>query len=77
MKCKKCGSSNVDFRAEYVITGTTVKHTGLLTKLGRALLVMLTCGLWLLVPKKKETSKTKTTLMKVCTCRKCGYAWKE
>lgn len=77
MNCRKCGSSNVDFRAELVTTGAVVKNVSLVSRLGRAMLVMFTCGLWLLVPKKKATEKTKSKVLKLCTCRECGYVWKE
>lgn len=75
MKCKQCGSKNVTVKMERETTGAVVKKVSLLRKLGRLTLIMLTCGFWLLVPKKKETHKNTYRTYKKCTCRECGAVW--
>lgn len=67
MKCEKCNSN---MRVEVVATG--VNHTSILRKLGRFYLILMTCGIWLLVPKRKENFKYK----KICICDNCGYTKK-
>lgn len=72
MVCPKCGSENVNIS----IVNNKVKssHAGALVKMGRAFLVLCTCGLWLLVPKSKGNSKIKSAKMAVC--QSCGNSWK-
>nr|DAG56997.1 MAG TPA: 50S ribosomal protein L2 [Caudoviricetes sp.] len=39
------------------------------------MLVLCTCGLWLLVPKRKSTSRTNIRTRKMAICNTCGYSW--
>jgi hypothetical protein len=54
---------------------SSTKGKGCLFGLMRLLLIICTCGLWLLLGKKK--SKTKTTFKneKVAVCQSCGNQW--
>lgn len=72
MKCIKCGSENVN--VQVVNTKIKTNHTGILHAIGRGTLILCTCGLWLLVPSRKENSKVKNSSMAVC--QDCGKSWK-
>ena len=77
IKCKKCGSNNVEFRAEAINKGAVIKKVSILSKFGRFMLVCCTGCLWLLVPKRKATQKNKNKIVKLCTCKECSYVWQE
>lgn len=68
MKCKKCGSENIQ-----VVSETKGKiHGGSLGQsIGRLFLIMCTLGLWLLVPKGRGKIKSKTKAV----CIGCGHQW--
>lgn len=72
MKCPKCGSENVN--VQVVNTKIKTNHTGILHAIARGMLILCTCGLWLLVPSRKENSKVKNGSMAVC--KNCGKSWK-
>ena len=59
MACPKCGSTNTSI--QFVQTGgkTRKRGRGIMWEIGRAFLIICTCGLWLLVGKSKGKSKTK------------------
>ena len=76
MICPKCGSNNVNVVSEQVNAKTSSKGNGCLWKMGRTLLIICTCGLWLLVGKHKGTSKTKIKNQTVGICQNCGYKFK-
>lgn len=69
MICNNCKSSNT--RVEIVQDKIKHKDKGMLAKLGRIFLIIYTLGFWLLVPKKKGTSKIKNK--KVLICNDCGH----
>lgn len=75
MVCPKCGSQNVQVMNEVVGEKTRGRATGCLWKIGRWLLIICTCGLWLLVGRRKETHKTKTKNRTVAICQDCAYRW--
>ena len=67
MNCKKCGSENIQ-----VVQGNSSTHgKGILFSLGRLVLIVFTCGLWLLIGKRKGKVKTKTRAV----CMNCGNKW--
>lgn len=66
MVCKKCKSENMIVTKD---TQQRVKGISPLRKMGRAILIIMTCGLWWFVPKRTGTHKTKT----VAICQDCGY----
>lgn len=72
MYCPKCGSSNVT--VQIVQTGGKTRGPGCLFGLARFILVICTCGLWLLIGKRKSSTRFKNTTMAVC--QECGYNWK-
>ena len=76
MACPKCGSTNTSI--QFVQTGgkTRKRGRGIMWEIGRAFLIICTCGLWLLVGKSKGKSKTKFKNEKICVCQSCGYSWK-
>lgn len=84
MICPICGSENVTVKTERV--GSDTRHNGgrytvsLARAIIRVLLICCTCGLWLLVPKRLTSYKSKSTrsytYQTICTCHACGYAWK-
>lgn len=76
MKCSKCGSENVMVVSEQTKGKTKVSGTSPLRKFGRFFMIFITCGLWLLVPKKKVTGKTKYKNDTVAICQNCGHKWK-
>jgi len=75
MKCKKCGSENVTVSTEQVGGKTSTKRMGCLWSMGRLALIVCTCGLWLILGKKKETGKTKFKHTTVALCQNCGNKW--
>ena len=72
MQCPKCNSDNVN--VQMVNTKVKTNNTGILHACGRMMLILCTCGLWLLVPRRKENSKVKNCTMAVC--QNCGNTWK-
>ena len=75
MVCSKCGSENVLVTSEQVSGKTKTNHTSCLRGLGRLMLICCTFGLWFLVPKRKESGKTKFKNRTVCICQSCGNKW--
>ena len=76
MVCPKCKSENVTVTTEQVSGKTGTKGTGCLWALGRWTLIICTCGLWLLIGKRKGTSSTKFKSQTVAICQGCGNKWK-
>lgn len=76
MVCKKCKSENVLVTSEQTSSKTSAKGNGCLWSIGRGMLILCTCGLWLLVGKHKGTGKTNYKNQTVCICQNCGYKWK-
>lgn len=76
MKCTKCGSENVTVTTEQTGGKTSTRHIGILGRMNRLMLIICTCGLWLIVGKKKEKSKTKFKNTTVAICQDCGHKWK-
>ena len=70
MVCPKCGSQNVNIMSEQTGSKTSAKGNGCLWGMARTLLIICTCGLWLLVGKHKGTGKT------IAICQSCGNKWK-
>lgn len=67
MNCKKCGSENIQ-----VVQGNSSTHgKGCLWSIGRLVLIICTCGLWLLIGGRKGKVKTKTRAI----CMSCGNKW--
>ena len=75
MVCPKCGSENVTVTIEQISAKTRNRGTGCLWGIVRAFLILCTCGLWLLVGKRKGTSKTKFKNETVCLCQNCAHKW--
>lgn len=72
LRCPRCGSNNVNVQ----IAQTKEVHSGrgILWGLGRAVLVVCTLGLWLLVGRSKGKSRIKNEAFAVC--QNCGKKWK-
>lgn len=75
MTCPKCGSTNVNVTTEQVGGKTKVKGSGCLWTLGRWFLILCTCGIWLIVSKRKGTGTTKFKNSTVAICQNCGNKW--
>jgi hypothetical protein len=75
MTCPKCNSENVLVTNEQIGGKTRTRGTGCLWTLGRWLLIVCTLGLWLLIGKRKRTSKTKFENRTVAICQNCGNRW--
>jgi len=75
MTCPKCGSENVN--VQMVQDSAKSKHNGrgIIWKFCRLLLIICTCGLWLIVGKSKGKTKTKIKNKSVCVCQSCGHSW--
>ena len=43
--------------------------------IGRLFLIVCTCGLWLLVGRRKGTERTKYKNKKAALCQNCGHKW--
>lgn len=74
--CPKCGSGRVNFQIVQTGAVTRTKNKGCLYGIGRLILIVCTCGLWLLFGRKKSTSRTRITNEKVAICQNCGYQWR-
>lgn len=75
MVCPNCGSDKVVIQMVQDGATTRTKGSGCLWRIGRACLILCTCGLWLLVGKRKGKSKTKVTSHKEAICQTCGHSW--
>ncbi|MSR91997.1 hypothetical protein [Inconstantimicrobium porci] len=75
MKCARCGSENVSVQTEMVGGKAKLRKTGCLWSIGRLCLILCTCGLWLLVGKRKGTNNIKYKNRTVCICQNCGNKW--
>jgi len=74
--CPKCGSSNISFQVVQTGAVTNTKKKGCLFGIGRLILIVCTCGLWLLFGKKQSKSKTTISTEKIAICQNCGHQWK-
>ena len=75
MVCPRCNSENVLVQTEQVGAKTKTKKMGCLWSICRGMLILCTCGLWLLVGRRKETGKTKFKNKTVCICQNCAHKW--
>jgi hypothetical protein len=75
MNCPKCGSDDVKISLTANKGKTKTHKNNIFYLLIRWTLVLCTCGLWLVVPKRKSTSKTKYIKNKTAICQQCGYSW--
>lgn len=75
MVCPKCQSSNVLVTTEQVGGKTKGRGMGCLWSIGRMMLIICTCGLWLLVGKRKSTGNTSFKHRTVAVCQNCGNKW--
>ena len=75
MICPRCSSENVNVTIEQVSAKTKKKGMGCLWWICRSMLILCTCGLWLLVGRRKGTDKTKFKNKTVAICQNCGHKW--
>lgn len=75
MICPRCGSQNVSVTLEQSSAKTKKRGMGCLWTMCRWFLIICTCGLWLLVGRRKGTDKTKFNNTTVALCQNCGYKW--
>ena len=75
MTCPKCGSDHVQVMVEQVSAKSSQKGNGCLWSFGRAILIICTFGLWLLVGKHRGTAKTQFVNKTVAVCQNCGNRW--
>lgn len=76
MVCPRCGSSNISIQIMQSAAKTHTRGTGFMQWFFRPLLIVCTAGLWLLIGKRKSTSKTKFKNEKLAICQNCGKSWK-
>jgi hypothetical protein len=69
MRCPKCGSENVNVQVV-----NEVKHRGCLMLLVHIFLIIITFGLWWIVPILRGGARSKTKSYAVC--QSCGNRWK-
>jgi hypothetical protein len=75
MTCINCGSEHVTLSMERVGDKTRTRNAGCLWALGRFFLILCTCGLWLLVGKRRATSNTTAITKRAALCQDCGHHW--
>lgn len=75
MNCPKCKSENVSVTLEQISGKTKNRNMGCLWTIVRWTLIICTCGLWLLIGKRKETGNTKFKSKTIALCQNCGYKW--
>jgi len=76
MNCPKCKSENVKVNLEQTSGITKNSGMGCLWILGRWALILGTCGLWLLVGRRKLSGSMKFKSQTVALCQNCGHKWK-
>lgn len=74
--CPKCGSHNVNVQIAQTKGRQSNHDAGCLAQCGRMLLIICTCGLWLLVPKFTGSGKMKYKNETMAVCQNCGHQWK-
>lgn len=72
MRCPKCNSRNICITNEQFSCKTKKKGRGCLWSIGRLILIVITCGVWLIFGKRKETTKTTFSFRTVGICQNCG-----
>ncbi|MGH4125595.1 MAG: hypothetical protein ACREV6_22005 [Clostridium sp.] len=75
MQCPKCKNENVSVTLEQIAGKTKNRNMGCLWSIGRICLILCTCGLWLLIGKRKETGNIKFKNKTIALCQHCGYKW--
>lgn len=75
MQCPKCGSTNVNVQVVQVGGKSKVRNTGCLWSIGRLCLIICTCGLWLLIGRRKGTNNIKFKNETIVICQDCGNKW--
>jgi len=75
MICPRCGSEKVSVQIETVSSKTRTRRMGCLWGLIRLLLIVCTCGLWLLIGRRGATSKTKYHNKTAAVCQSCAHKW--
>ena len=75
MRCPRCGSDRVNVQIVQDSAVTRTKKAGCLWGLGRLFLILCTCGLWLIVGKRKSKSRTTFKNRKIAVCGNCGHSW--
>jgi hypothetical protein len=73
IRCESCGSDKI--AVQVVQDQAVTKKKGFYHKLGRAFLVVCTCGLWLFVPSSAKKSKTEFKNKTIFVCQACGHLW--
>lgn len=72
MFCPNCGSQNVS--VQVLTDSARTRKRGCLWGLVRLVLIVCTCGLWLLIG--RSASKTKMQNHKEAICQNCGNSWR-
>lgn len=75
MTCPKCQNSNVTMSNTQTTGKIRTKNNGCLWQIGRWILIICTCGLWLLVGKRKEKSNIEYKNQTEAICQSCGHRW--
>lgn len=75
MLCK-CGSSRIQIQKIEAGSYTKVHKANVIDGGLRLTGALMTGGLSLFLPKKKENSKTKVKYEKIAVCQDCGADWK-
>jgi len=73
--CVKCGNTNISYQVVNTQMGTRNRARGCLWALGRWMLIICTCGLWLLVGRSKGKSNTTIKTETQAVCQNCGNRW--
>lgn len=72
MSCPRCRGTNV--QVTMVTDSMRNRNRGCLWTLGRWMLIICTCGLWLLIG--RSAGKSNMQSHKEAICQSCGYSWK-
>ena len=76
MTCPRCKSENVTVQIQTTGLHTKEKNKGIIHAVCRLTLICFTCGLWLLLPSQRGSSKSKVSSQKIAVCQTCGHSWK-
>ena len=75
VRCPRCGSNRLNMSSEMTGRKSRHKSMGCLWGIGRAIMIICTCGLWLIFGKRKGTTNTTYSYKTLAICQNCGYSW--
>jgi len=76
MTCPRCNSTNVHVQVVQDSATTRTRGPGCLWRICRLFLIICTCGLWLLIGRRRAKSRTYFSSHNEAVCQNCGCSWR-